>query len=167
MRSPNTSMTQKSISQTDSAGRLVELKRCRTLSEFIPLRAAQIPDKAALRQFDRTASAWAEVSYAELNRRIQEWRKALAAGGLARGARVAVLLNNSVDAVTADQAVLANALIPVPLHAIDTPGSSAFIIADSGAECLITNKLERWKLIESAGVALPEREAPVRTNFIR
>ena len=134
----------------NSDARLEQLKKCSTLSEFVPLRAKTHPDMIALRQYDRAKSAWAEVSYKELQDRITAWRRSFSSLELNRGARVAILLNNSVDAVLADQAVMADALIPVPLHAIDTPASSAYIIADSGASCFVTNKLERWNLIKSA-----------------
>ena len=67
------------------------------------------------------------------------------------GSRVAMLLPNGVDAVCFDQAAMANGLIPVPLHAIDTPASSAYILQDSGASYLITNKLEKWHQIKQAG----------------
>ncbi|MDY6010336.1 MAG: long-chain fatty acid--CoA ligase [Duodenibacillus sp.] len=157
-------MTAKNHTTENSRTRLAQLKTCRTLAEFIPLRARTIPDAPALRQYDRASSSWNTVTYSDLGERILQWRRALAATGLPRGARVAILLNNSVDAVLADQAVLGNALIPVPLHAIDTPGSSAYIIADSGAECLITNKRERWDKIAAAGVAMPELKTVILTD---
>ena len=81
-----------------------------------------------------------------------------------RGARVAILLNNSVDAVLADQAVLANGLIPVPLHAIDTPGFSAFILIDSQSSTLITNKADRWGLIEKTNVPMPDLKHVILTE---
>ena len=118
----------------NSAQRLAALKQCTTLDQFVPLRASLTGGEIALKQFDRTTNTWEPLSYLELNDRIVEWRKALAGLGLTRGARVSILLNNSVDHVLADQAVLANAMIPVPLHAIDTPGSLSFILGDSGAE---------------------------------
>jgi long-chain acyl-CoA synthetase len=62
-----------------------------------------------------------------------------------------MLLPNGVNAVCFDQAALANALVPVPLHAIDTPGSSAYILQDSGSEVLVTNKLARWLAIQQSG----------------
>ncbi len=150
--------------EDNSATRLASLRNCKTLSEFVPLRAAQIPDAVALRQYDRKAKAWQSVTYSELNKLITAWRRALVALNLERGTRVAILLNNSVDAVLADQAVLANGLIPVPLHAIDTPGSSAFILNDSEATVLITNKLERWTLIEKANMPIPDLKHVILTE---
>lgn len=152
------------MTQDTSATRLEDLKKCKTLCEFVPLRARQIPQTVALRQYDRKEKAWEDVTYASLDKQITAWRRALEALHLERGARVAILLNNSVDAVLADQAVLANGLIPVPLHAIDTPGSSAFILIDSQSSALITNKADRWGLIEKTNVPMPDLKHVILTE---
>lgn len=152
------------MTQDTSATRLEDLKKCKTLCEFVPLRARQIPQTVALRQYDRKEKAWKDVTYASLDKQITAWRRALEALHLERGARVAILLNNSMDAVLADQAVLANGLIPVPLHAIDTPGSSAFILIDSQSSALITNKADRWGLIEKTNVPMPDLKHVILTE---
>lgn len=152
------------MTQDTSATRLEDLKKCKTLCEFVPLRARQIPQTVALRQYDRKEKAWKDVTYASLDKQITAWRRALEALHLERGARVAILLNNSVDAVLADQAVLANGLIPVPVHAIDTPGSSAFILIDSQSSALITNKADRWGLIEKTNVPMPDLKHVILTE---
>ena len=152
------------MTQDTSATRLEDLKKCKTLCEFVSLRARQIPQSVALRQYDRKEKAWKDVTYASLDKQITAWRRALEALHLERGARVAILLNNSVDAVLADQAVLANGLIPVPLHAIDTPGSSAFILIDSQSSALITNKADRWGLIEKTNVPMPDLKHVILTE---
>lgn len=150
----------------NSAQRLAALKQCSTLDKFVPLRASLTGGEIALKQFNRTLNSWESISYLELNERIVDWRKSLVGLGLQRGSRVSILLNNSVDHVLADQAVLANAMIPVPLHAIDTPGSLAFILADSGAECLITNRYERWLAIEAVNETLPALKTVILTDEI-
>lgn len=150
----------------NSAQRLAALKKCTTLDQFVPLRASLTGGEIALKQFDRTSNSWEPVSYLELNDRIVQWRKAFVRLGLQRGTRVSILLNNSVDHVLADQSVLANAMIPVPLHAIDTPGSLAFILGDSRAECLITNKYERWLAIEAVREHLPALKTVILTDEV-
>ena len=105
---------------------LAELREnCHVLSDFVPFRAKQLPEKTAFQQFDRTTNRWVDYSYKWLDENIQLWRKALVATRLERGSRVGILLGNSVNAVLIDQATLANALIPVPMHAIDTPQNQA------------------------------------------
>ena len=74
-----------------------------------------------------------------------------------------MLLPNGIDAICFDQAALACGLVPVPLHAIDTPGSSAFILNDSGARVLVTAKYLKWKGIRQADT-LPNLKAVIITD---
>ena len=104
-------------------------------------------EREALRQFSKPSGVWVSHTYRELWDLIQSWRRAFATLELSHGTRVAILMPNGVDHVCADQAALANSLVPVPLHAIDTPGACAFIMSDSRAQILITNKLSRWEQI--------------------
>ena len=136
-------------------GRSNELDGLTTLPELLVHSIERHKEKEALRQFNRTAGRWESLSYKDLGARVELWRRAYAAAGLQRGERVAILLPNGVDAVCADEGALANGLIPVPLHAIDTPGASAFIAMDSQASMLVTNKLERWNKMKSSGVQMP------------
>ena len=132
-----------------------QLDNCKTLPSFIENSIRLYAEKEALRQFDKADNAWHSLNYRELGELIVTWRKAFAAMNVKAGTRLAVLMPNGVDHVCADQAALANALIPVPLHAIDTPGACAFIINDSEAEVLVTNKRLRWEQIKDTGIALP------------
>lgn len=135
--------------------RFQALSQLKTLDQFVPARAKIAPHTEALRQFDRRSNTWERVSYRDLNERVQQWRRAFAKMNLKRGDRVAILLPNGVDAVCCDQAVLANGYVPVPLHAIDTAGSSAFIIADSQATVLVTNRQSRWDAIYLTHTVMP------------
>lgn len=137
-------------------GRHTELDGLHTLPELINNSIERFGDHEALREFDRKTNTWMSVDYETLGEQILLWRKAFAKLGLKAGDRVAILMPNCIDHVYADQAALANGLIPVPLHAIDTPGASAFITIDSQAICLITNKLNRWQQIKGTGVAMPD-----------
>lgn len=155
-----------------SQTRFEALSRLKTLDQFIPARTAVAPHTEALRQFDRRSNTWERISYRDLSERIMVWRRAFAKLGLKRGDRVAILLPNGVDSVCCDQAVLANGYVPVPLHAIDTAGSSAYIIADSEAKVLVTTRQNRWDSIYLAHTVMPklkeviftEESAPERRN---
>lgn len=147
-----------------TADRIALLRTARVLPDLIANRMKAAPDDEALRQFDRKADKWVSYSFKELADRILAWRKAFAALKLAKGTRVAILLPNGVDAVCADQGALSNALTPVPLHAIDTPGASAFILIDSQSTVLVTNKLSRWQAIEATQVPLPDLKHVIFTE---
>ena len=75
-----------------------------------------------------------------------------------------MLLTNSIDAVTFDQSALAAGLVPVPLHAIDTPGSSSYILRDSGSRILVTTSRARWNAIHAVSGKLPDLVEVVLIN---
>ena len=119
----------------------------KTLPELLVNAVANFGDKEGYRYFDHQQSQWVSVTWKEFHARVMRWRKAFATMGLQRGDRVSMLLVNSLDALTFDQAALANALVPVPLHSIDTPDSSAYILSDSGSKFLVTTTRARWNAI--------------------
>ena len=112
---------------------------------------------------DPVKKSWRDWTFRQGYDEVQRWRHAFAGLGLTRGTRVAMLLPNCIEAVLFDQAALANALTPVPLHAIDTPKSSAYILNDSGAEVLVTNKKLKWRLVRESA-ELPNLKLVVITD---
>ena len=125
-----------------------------TLCDFFQNRVLKGPSDEALREFNWATKEWVSVTYKELGEKVKNWQRAFADLGLNRGDRVAMLLPNGVNAVCFDQAAMANSLVPVPLHAIDTPASSAFILQDCGASVLVTDKKSKWEKIQEAGFDL-------------
>ena len=140
------------------------LENFTTLPQLLVNSVERYGEREALRQFDKETKSWHSLSYAQLMVRVMEWRRAYAAMNLERGTRIGILMPNSIDHACADQAALANGLVPVPLHAIDTPGASAFILSDSRAQVLVTNKLTRWKQIQAAGGDLQDLTAVIITE---
>ena len=137
-----------------------------TVPAMLERTVAACPDREAFRQFDYQENAWISTTWRAFHQAVMRWRRAFCAMGLKPGDRVAMLLTNSVDAVTFDQAALANGLIPVPLHAIDTPWSSAYILKDSESRCLVTTSIARWNAIHSAEPDLPDLVEVVFTNEV-
>ncbi len=137
-------------------GRSSELDGLTTLPELLAGSIEKYDELEALRQYNRAANAWDSLTYRDLGEQVLTWRRAFAASNLRRGERIAILMPNGFAAVFADQAALANGLVPVPLHAIDTPGASAFVIIDSQSSVLVTNNLARWKQICATGVEMPD-----------
>ena len=146
--------------------RFEALAQLKTLDQYIPNRVKVAPHSEALRQFDRRTNSWERISYRDLSERIHAWRCAFAKMDLPKGARIAVLLPNGVDAICCDQAALANGLVTVPLHAIDTPGSSAFIIADAQASVLVTNQQSIWDALFLTGTPMPTLSDVIFTEDI-
>jgi long-chain acyl-CoA synthetase len=120
-------------------------------------------DLPAVTQYIASEKSWKTLTYKELHERVQRWERSFAKMNLERGSRVAMLMPNCIDAICFDQAALSRALVPVPLHAIDTPGSSAFILNDSEARVLVTTKYLKWKGIRDADT-LPNLKAVIITD---
>jgi len=163
------------VPEQSSAKPSFGLENFTTLPQLLVNSVERYGEREALRQFDKETKSWHSLSYAQLMVRVMEWRRAYAAMNLERGTRIGILMPNSIDHACADQAALANGLVPVPLHAIDTPGASAFILSDSRAKVLVTNKLTRWKQIKAAGgdlqdltaVIITENEVDDETGMVR
>ncbi|MER7759612.1 amino acid adenylation domain-containing protein [Streptomyces sp. NPDC097619] len=78
------------------------------------------------------------LDYAELDDTADRVAHALTASGPLRGARVAIWLNKSVEAVAAIHAVLRTGAAYVPLDPTAPPLRAATVLADCGAEWLVT-----------------------------
>ena len=140
----------------------------RTIPEMLRRTVAVWPEREAFRQFDHAENRWISVTWKDYGDKVMRWRRAFAAMDLQKGDRVAMLLTNCIDAVTFDEAALGNGLVPVPLHAIDTPGSSAYILRDSNARFLVTTSRARWNAIAAAAAeeGLPDLNLVVLTNEV-
>ena len=141
-----------------------DLDSTQTLPELLAYRAARSPQREAYREFDARTQRWGSLSWAETHTRISHWQRALAAAGLPTGARVAILLPNGLDAMSIDQATLAQGCVPVPLHAIDNPGSIAYILADCEAALLMVSHVAQWDSIRAVGTPLPALRVVVVTT---
>jgi long-chain acyl-CoA synthetase len=122
------------------------------------------PSQEAYRIFDTQAQRWRSVTWAQVGDRVARWCDALAAMALPTAARVSILLPNGLDTVSIDQAALALGMVPVPLHANDTPGSIAHILGDCAVSLLVVEQRRKWEAIVATGVALPALRAVVVTG---
>jgi len=127
----------------------------RTLPEMLRRRIALTPAAEAYRQFDPSSRCWVSHSWSDIAAGVGEYRRALAAEVLPAGARIGILVANSVEHVCMDQAALALGFVPVPLHVIDNPESLVYVLADSGASLLFIDSAERWQLLEPFAKRLP------------
>ena len=141
-----------------------DLASVQTLPQLLAWRSARTPDGEAYRAFDTDSHSWASLTWAQARDRVARWSRALGHLALPSGARVAILLPNGLDAMCMDQATLALGQVPVPLHAIDNPGSIAYILADCGASLLVVDGLVQWHSIAAVGMALPHLRTVVVTG---
>lgn len=141
-----------------------DIASVQTLPQLLAYRAARTPQAEAYRAFDSSRQAWASLTWAQTAERVNTWAQALAAMQLPPAARVAILLPNGLNAMCADQATLATGGVPVPLHAIDNPGSIAYILADCEASMLIVSQAAQWEKIRAVGTPFPALRAVVITD---
>lgn len=127
------------------------LARVRSLGGLLTWRAAYTPDTEAYRWYDAATQAWLSLTWAQTQARVARWMRALQAEQLPGGTRVAILVPNGVEHLCMDLAALSLGLVPVPMHALDNPGSIAYILADSQTALLLCDTLERWQGICAAG----------------
>ncbi len=124
-----------------------ELDLVRVLPELLTHHLEKRADLPLFTFWKPAEKVWQTYTVKETHDEVTRWRHALAQTGLTKGDRCAMLLPNGINAILFDQSVLSNALVPVPLHAVDTAGSSSYIINDSGAKILVTGRLNRWEAI--------------------
>lgn len=118
-----------------------------TLCDTFHERVRLTPSREAYRQFDAATQSWVVYSWADVEAKVLRWRAALGSHAFPVGARIGLLVRNSVEHVCMDQAALASGFVPVPLHVIDNPESLAYVLADSGASLLLVESFERWRTL--------------------
>ncbi len=133
----------------------------RTLPQLLAYRVAKSPAAEAYREFDTATEQWRSTDWAGVGAQVAQWAQALQAMNLPAHARLAILLPNSLHAVTLDQAALSLSCVPVPMHAIDNPGSIAYILSDCQASLLMVSDVAQWRAIQAVGQALPDLRAVV------
>ena len=103
------------------------------------LSLAQLLSEAARRRPARTAlvDGGDRLTYATLWRRASGYARLLAARGVRRGDRVAVMLPNTADFPAIYYAVLALGATVVPVNLLLTPEEIAYIVRDTDAVMLI------------------------------
>jgi long-chain acyl-CoA synthetase len=126
-----------------------------TLPELRLRRMQLTPAAEAYRQYDPERGTWVSVTWRDFEQRVREFGEALRREPLPAGARIAILVPNSVEHLCMDQAALSLGLVPVPMHMIDQPESLAYVLGDSGASFLFTDSAAHWQALEPLASQFP------------
>lgn len=140
------------------------LNNMRVIPDLLAINEKVRPNKVAYRQFDDKSKTWISVTWKEFADMVRSWRKAFTASGLSKGDHAAVLLPNSITATACDLGILSQGMVPVPLHAVDTPSSSAFILNNSEAKILFVPRTLRWNAMLNAQKEYPYLKLVVTTG---
>ena len=123
---------------------LIPVETAVTLDGLIRERVKRTPDLVAYRAHDAQHDNWRDYTWAQIDRQVARWQSAFERDGLKAGDRVAVMLKNSPEWVTFDQAALGLGLVVVPLYTQDRPDNVAYILKDAGCKVLLLEGADQW-----------------------
>jgi long-chain acyl-CoA synthetase len=96
--------------------------------------ARETPDATAI------VTLGATISFGELDRRQRLLAGALQAGGLGSGDRIAVMSANRPESLEVTAGALRAGIVPVPINPLLTESEVAYLLEDSGARWLLTDR---------------------------
>ena len=123
---------------------LISVATAVTLDGLFRERVKLTPDLVAYRAHNVQHNTWREHTWAQIDHQVARWQSAFERDGLKAGDRVAVMLKNSPEWVTFDQAALGLGLVVVPLYTQDRPDNVAYILKDAGCKALLLEGAEQW-----------------------
>ncbi len=140
---------------TDAAG-LVSVARSHAVGDIPRRTAARTPDRIAMVDGD------VRLTFAELDAAVDATAAALAARGLAKGDRLAVLSHNTWRFAVLSFATARLGVILVPVNFMLGPDEIGFILAHSEASAFVVEDA----LVPTAEAALAVASAPIRVRGV-
>jgi long-chain acyl-CoA synthetase len=126
---------------------LIPVEAAITLDGLFRERVKRTPDLIAYRAYNEQHKIWRDYTWAQMDHQVARWQAALEKEGMKPGDRVAVMLKNSPEWVTYDQAALGLGLVMVPLYTQDRAENVAYIIGDAGCKVLLIEGAEQWQAL--------------------
>jgi acyl-CoA synthetase (AMP-forming)/AMP-acid ligase II len=114
-----------------------------TIPELVRRAVAAHPGRVAIVDGARTAT------FADVGTRTIRLANALRGLSAADGGRVAILMRNRLEYVEADLAIARAGKVKVPINPKLSDDERAYVLADSGADILITEKSELPRLLDN------------------
>jgi long-chain acyl-CoA synthetase len=111
---------------------------CRSLPAMFFEQAARLGDKPFL--WAKRGGHYQSLSWAEAAREVRRLARGLAALGIGRGERVALVAENRPEWVIADLAIMSAGAITVPAYVTNTVEDHRHVFATSGASAVIVSK---------------------------
>jgi long-chain acyl-CoA synthetase len=107
---------------------------------------------------------WQEVSWATFAERAREAADGLAALGVARGDRVAVIGETQIEWMIADLGILGAGAVTVTIYQSNTPEECRYILDDSGARFVFCDTAAQVAKIRAVRDRLPRLEGIIRAQ---
>jgi acyl-CoA synthetase (AMP-forming)/AMP-acid ligase II len=114
-----------------------------TIPELVRRAVAAYPDRISVVDGDRTST------FAEVGARTIRLANALRGLSAADGGRVAILMRNRLEYVEADLAIAIAGKVKVPINPKLSDDERDYVLDDSGADILITEKPELPRLLDN------------------
>lgn len=151
------------VSTQDSALAGTDLPAANLLHEIFAETARRHPDKPAL-MYRGADPHFTAISYGELAAQVRQAAVGLAARGIDRGDRVAILAGNGPGWAIADLAALRLGAIVVPIYHTLPPGAVRHILADSGSRLIFVGTAAHLEIVVAIKKELPALEHLVALN---
>ncbi len=143
--SPNATKTRQDPAPEAAAAR-VEVRGA-TIVEALRANGRDLAGKAAMSR--RVDGRWEVVTWADYLKGVTELVGGLAVLGLEPGERAAILSNNRVEWHLADQAILANGSVTVPVYQTSAPDQVAYLLGHSGSRvCFVEDAGQVAKVLQ-------------------
>ena len=138
----------------NSGGGLAGLARRQGISEMLHRTAARVPGKLAI------VNGQARLTFAELDAAVSRTAAALAAEGLSKGDRLALLSHNCWQFAVLSFATARLGVVLVPVNFMLGPGEIAYILGHSQAKAFVAEDglvAAAGQAVETAGLDVPVR----------
>jgi long-chain acyl-CoA synthetase len=134
---------------------LIEVPDTASLADVVFSRATARPGEVMLRR--RSAEGdWQDVTAEQFRAAVSALAKALIAGGIEPGDRVALLSRTRYEWTLADYAIWAAGAVSVPVYETSSAEQVQWILGDSGARAVIAETDKHEDLIKSVRGQLPD-----------
>jgi long-chain acyl-CoA synthetase len=134
----------------------------RNLVALFEAQARARGDRAAVRH--KRGGQWQDVSWTEMARRARDVADGLAALGVARGDRIAILGETQLEWILADLGILGAGAITVTIYQSNPAPECAYILEDSGARFVVCDTEAQVAKIRQERARLPKLEGIIRTS---
>ncbi len=132
---------------------ITEFPRGKTLIQLFEEQAERIPDAAAISLNEQ------ELTYRELNERVNRLARTLRSHGISKGRLVAIMAERSIEMVVGMLAAHKAGAAYVPIDPEYPEERIRFLIEDSGAQVMLTQSRLRERLAGSGSVILLDDES--------
>jgi len=143
--------------------RLISHSEAQSIPRLFRERVRQSPDAIAYRAYNHLTESWIDMTWTDMSRHVDKFRRAISELSLNKGDRVGILIRNGPDWVGCDIAIMSSGCVTVPLYLHDSAENSAKTLLNSGCRLLFIDTRERWNAISQ----FLGSESQLKTVWIR